>query len=356
VVRFARGRSDWELFGAGWMFQALGAIEEWDGDGLIARIESRADADRLQASGLPVVDVAGAWRRPGFLRVCNDDAATGRMAGSYLAALRLGHVAFCGVESVGWSRARREGFRAATRAGSFPAFEETLAWWERRGRSRRLEDWLGRLPRPCALFACNDTAGLKIAAACRRLGIEVPSELAILGVDNEDILCELSVPPLSSIMLDCEGIGYRAAALLAGRLDGKAEMTGSPLLIAPREVVERASTRTIACGDPLVERAVAVIRSEASRHLVVADVLKSIPASRRALEVRFRAALGRGIHQEILRARVDRARELLRDTTYTVAVVASESGFSNTQRFHEAFRRAVGLTPAAYRRSRFLDS
>jgi LacI family transcriptional regulator len=202
-----------------------------------------------------------------------------------------------------------------------------------------------------------------VAAACRRLGIEVPGEMAILGVDNEDILCELSVPPLSSIMLDCERIGFQAATLLAARLDGRADgradgqkesgIVGAagPVLIAPRELVERDSTRMIAHGDPLVEQAMGIIRAECSRHLVVGDLLKEVPASRRSLEMRFRNALGRSIHQEILRVRIDRARELLRETTHTIAVVAADSGFSNTQRFHEAFRRRVGLTPAAYRRS-----
>jgi LacI family transcriptional regulator len=356
VVRFARGRPDWELYGVGWMFQSLGALESWDGHGIVARIESRADADRLRARGLPVVDVAGAWKRPGFLTVCNDDAATGRLAAAAFTGFRAGHFAFLGVAQVGWSRARREGFRAGTRAASLAAFEESLPWWEGRGRSKRLEDWLRRLPRPCALFACNDTAGLKAAAACRRLGIDVPGEIAILGVDNEDILCELSDPPLSSIMLDCEGIGYQAAQLLAARLDGRPEAGRSEsraegILVPPRELVERASTRVVATGDELVQQVVAGIRSTAGQHLVVADLLKGLPVSRRALEIRVRDALGHGIHQEIIRARVDRARQLLRDTTHTMDVVAAESGFSNTQRFHEAFRRRVGMTPAAYRRS-----
>jgi len=391
IVRFARGRSDWDLYGFGWMFQHMGSLEGWEGDGLIARIESGRDADRLAARGLPLVDVAGAWPRPGFNQVCNDDAATGRLAGRHLRALGFPRFAFCGVTRVGWSRARREGFRQAVGAGTagLPVFEESLPWWEHVHRSERLESWLAALRTPVALFACNDTAGLKLAAACRSVGLAVPRDVAILGVDNEDILCELCVPPLSSVMLDCERIGFNAAEHLAALLDagvahgvtrpasrgsrragkeprragdtsrrgaprtprGSIASRDQPVRIAPREVVERASTRIVASADPLVERALTVIRSEATGGLTVTALMKATPSSRRGLETRFRAALGRSIHDEIVRVRIEKARELLRGTTLTIAAVADESGYGNAQRFHEAFKRSSGMTPGAYRKS-----
>jgi LacI family transcriptional regulator len=364
VIRYARGRPDWDLYGFGWMFQPIGSLERWDGDGLMARIESGKDADRLALRGLPLVDVAGAWHRQGFRHVCNDDAATGTLAGRHLRALGVRSFAFCGVSSVGWSRARREGFRAAVSARglhSLRLFEESLPWWKRVHHSERLLSWLRALPKPVALFACNDTAGLKVAAACRAAGLRVPQEVAILGVDNEDILCELSVPPLSSIMLDCERIGYQAAELLAEMLDGgeKPERAGfrraAPRpergLIAPREVVERASTRLLASDDPLVAQALGIIHGSSAGRLSVTGVLKGVPASRRSLEIRFRAALGRSIHDEIVRMHVEKARELLREGTLTMAAVAVESGFTNAQRFHESFKRIMGTTPGAYRRS-----
>ena len=351
VVRFARGRPDWDLYGFGWMFQAMGSLERWDGDGLVARIESGRDADRLAGRRLPVVDVAGAWRRTGFRQVCNNDSATGSLAGRHLQALGFRRFAFCGVARVGWSRMRREGFRSALGNREIPVFEETLPWWEKLRSSERLSAWVRALPHPVAVFACNDTAGLKVAAACRNAGLTVPQEVAILGVDNEDILCELCVPALSSIMLDCEQIGYRAAELLARMLERGGSAPASPQLIAPREVVERSSTQLIPSADPLVEQAVALIRSRAGEAVHIVELLKKIPASRRSLEIRFRKALGRSVHDEIVRVRIERARELLRTTTLTVAAVASSSGFGNPQRFHEAFRKAAGITPGAYRKS-----
>jgi len=351
VVRFARGRPDWDLYGYGWMFQSLGSLEGWDGDGLVARIESRKDADRMAARGIPVVDVAGAWGRPGVRQVCNDDAATGSLAARHLRLLGVGAFAFCGVPRVGWSQARREAFRAAVAPSRVSVFEKPLAWWEGLRESSPFDAWLRGLPKPVALFACNDTAGLKAGAACRRLGFEVPADVAILGVDNEDILCELSVPPLSSISLDLERIGWQAAEALSGFMDGRPGRQ-TPILIPPREVVERASTRTVVTGDTLVDEALRLIhRAAVGAPLTVGLAVKSIPSSRRSIEKRFKKALGRSIHQEIIRHRIDAARRLLRDTNLTVAAVAGEAGFANAQRFYAAFRSLQGVTPGAYRRS-----
>ncbi len=348
VVRFARGRPDWDLYGYGWMFQAMGSLERWDGNGIIARIESARDADLLAARRIPVVDVAGAWMRTGFRQVSNDDMSTGRLAGHHLASLGRPSFAFCGVSRVGWSAARRDAFRGTVPALS--VFEKPLVWWEKLHRSDPFDRWLARLPRPCALFACNDTVGLKAAAACRRLGLEVPADIAILGVDNEDILCELSVPPLSSIALDLERVGWLAAEALAAFMDGTAGR-GPQVVVPPREVVERDSTRAIVTGDTLVDQALHAIHGAASTAVTVSQILSSVHCSRRTLEKRFRAALGRSIHQEVVRRRVESARRLLRDTTLTIASIAGEAGFANAQRFYASFKKVQGVTPGAYRQS-----
>jgi len=369
VVRFARARPEWRLFGYGWMFRPLDDLELWKGDGIIARVESAAAADRLAALGMPVVDVAGAYLRPGFSQVTNDDLLTGQKAFAHLRSCGFEHFAFLGVSGTLWSSAREEGFRGAMGGGAatdLPCFRRPLEWWEAAIETQdELVTFLNALDAPTALFACNDTAGLRAAELARRLGIAVPESLAILGVDNEDILCELSSPPLSSIMLDCAEIGYRAAQTLESVLDGDGAAGPGPeaasigraaaggrarMFIEPREVAERESTMIYACPDPLVSRAATFIRARAHEGIDVGDVLEVVSASRRALETRFRAAMGRSLHEEIVRTRLVKARRLLRETTLTLEEVAAQSGFGAVQRFHAAFREAEASSPGQWRR------
>ena len=355
VVRYAKTREHWDLYGYGWMFRPFDALEVWNGDGIIARVESAADAAGLERLAAPVVDVAGAYPSPSFWAVTNDDEATGRRAGVYLVTCGFPRFAYCGVARTDWSERRKRGFLEAVR-GVDPApsvFEESLAWWERLDSKGRLRRWLAGLRRPLAIFACNDTAGLKLASLCRDLGIPVPDSAAILGVDNEDILCEMTYPSLSSIELNCEEIGYRAAALLEEIMTAGARARGPAraVVVPPRSVVERESTRVYAGDDQLVQEAMRHIRLHGTEPLGIPDLLAVIPASRRSLETRFKKATGRTLKQEIVRVRLAHARALLRTSRLTVADVASRSGFGSAQRFHETFRAAEGVSPGSYRRT-----
>lgn len=355
VTRYAKSHDNWRLYGYGWMFRPLEALEHWRGDGVIARVESAEDAQRLAALRIPVVDVAGAYLHRAFHQVNNDDRSTGMLAGEHLLSCGFKQFAFCGVRDVGWSRKRKTGFLAALgpNAGTVPVFEETLPWWEQLENSHHLNDWLLKLNYPVGVFACNDTAGLKLTDLCRKLGIEVPEAVAILGVDDEDLLCEMAAPTLSSIALDCESIGYRAAVLLDRLLSRTAatQPAASPIQIPPLRVVSRESTRVYTCEDPLVEAAVRIIRSQATRAIQVTDVLAGVAASRRSLERRFRAHMGHSLHTEIVKTRIEYAKALLRNSNRTIAVIAEESGFRTPQRFYAVFKDRVGTTPGAYRSS-----
>ena len=361
VVRYAKARPEWRLYGYGWMFRPLTDLKHWQGDGVISRVETTVDADRLASLGLPVVDVAGAYHRRGFRHVTNDDFRTGAEAAAHLVSCGFQRFAFLGVSGTSWSDERRSGFLHGLSAGSsrprsVPQFSRSLSWWEdTRGGPAALSEFLTRLQLPVALFACNDTTGLRAAELAHRLGVAVPEGLAILGVDNEDIICELASPSLSSIMLDCETIGFRAAACLDAILDGKGPADGSRTLVPPREVAERESTRVFSCPDPIVARAVTFIRARAHEGIDVGDVVAVAAASRRSLEIRFRSAMGRTIHQEIARTRIARARRLLSDSTLTMDKVAAGSGFSAVQRFHSEFRRAEGMSPGQWRRQSMKD-
>jgi LacI family transcriptional regulator len=352
VVRYAKGRTDWDLYGYGWMFRPFDALEVWQGEGIIARVESREQARRLARLSVPVVDVAGAYRVGSFATVTNDDELTGRRAGDYLASCGFRRFGYCGVSATGWSARRLGGFRqSVARIDASPAvFEESLPWWESLDASGRLRTWLAGLRQPVGVFAANDTAGMKLADLCRDLGISVPDSLAILGVDNEDILCEMTSPALSSIELDCESIGYRAASVLDELMRNPGRPAAGALLVPPKEVMERESTKVFASEDPLVEKAMRFIRSHGTGRLTVGSILAAVPASRRSLETRFKKATGRTLREEIVRVRLAHARALLRTTTLTVGDVAAECGFGSAQRFHEAFRGAEGVSPGRYRR------
>jgi LacI family transcriptional regulator len=356
VVRYAKQKSDWRLYGYGWMFRPVEDLEYWRGNGIVARIESQEDARRMASLGLPVVDVAGAYTWAGFSQVNNDDYATGTKAGQYLLSCGFKRFAYCGVAGTGWSEERQKGFGDAVRARApeIDVFEESLPWWEKLENSEHLREWLSALRRPVGIFTCNDTAGVKVTELCRKLDIHVPEEAAILGADNEDILCELSLPSLSSIELDCDAIGFRAAALLDDLIEGPGGQRGAQdrtLLIPPLEISERESTKVFASEDLLVKQAVQFIRANATSGINVLDVLGHIAASRRNLEIRFKEEMGRSLHDEIVRVRLEHAKILLRTTSLTIANVAGESGFGTLQRFHALFKEWAGTSPGSFRKT-----
>ena len=351
VVRFARGRPDWDLYGYGWMFQAMGSLERWDGDGIIARIESARDADLLAARGIPVVDVAGAWPRPGFRQVSNDDRATGRLAGRHLKALGRRTFAFCGVARVGWSRHRREAFRDVVAVTRLSVFEQSLGWWEKLHRSEAFDRWLAALPRPAALFACNDTVGLKAAAAARRLGLERPRATSpswgwTTRTSSASSPCRRC--PASRWTSSASGgrrrrpwpRSWTAGAGRAGRRScPRAKWwSASPRGRSPRETRWwtarwEPSTAPPPGGSPLP--------SSCRRSPARGGRWKRGSAPRWAAASTRRSS-GGGSTRRAACFGTRRSR---------LPPIAAETGFANAQRFYAAFRKVMGVTPGAYRRS-----
>lgn len=359
IVRYAKQKEDWELSGYGWMFGGIDNLQSWHGDGIITRAEFLDETEQLTELGIPVVDVAGAYVNSGFHQVVNDDYRTGQKAAFYLKNCGFSNLAFCGVENVAWSARRYEGFTAKnTIKETIPRFERPLVWWENltafegRSSSGSLNDWLSSLPRPCAIFACNDTAGVKVAGTCRKLGILVPEEIAVLGVDNEDILCELSNPSLSSIQLDCEEIGYRAAELLDTLLL-RAETDRqwmSEIKIPPGELIERKTTKVFVCENETVRDAVNYIRQHFNAGIRVEEVAKQVNTSRRNLEIKFRKYLKRTVNSVLLESKMSFIKQQLVSTDKTMELIAEESGYATLQRFHASFKQAEGITPGQYRK------
>ena len=328
-------------------------LADWDGDGVICRPTTPALANALLARGISVVDLNDRYGYLGLPHIGSDMAAIGRLAVEHLHERGFRNLAFCGFSDAAWSRERLAGVEAACANGNFfSAFNSPFAglrehiWQEERD---QICNWLRTLPRPLGVVACNDVRGYHVLDACRVLGVAVPEEIAVIGVDNAETFCELCDPPLSSVVPDAERIGYEAAWLLA-RLMEKLPPPTESLWIPPSGVVTRQSTDVLAVEDPTIARAVHFIREHACDGISVTDVLQRQPVSRSVLERGFRKHLGRSPQEEIRRVRLRRVKQLLRETDWTLDRIAEVTGFDHPESMMVQFKRVVGQTPSEWRR------
>jgi LacI family transcriptional regulator len=207
---------------------------------------------------------------------------------------------------------------------------------------------LAKLPKPSGVFAAYDTRAHEILNVCRHEGITVPDEIALVGVDNEELLCRLAFPPLTSIALNSKRMGYLAAALLDQMMSGK-NVSPDVHLVEPVGIVCRQSTDILAIKDALVGRAVRFIREHACDGINVNDLLREVPLSRRVLESRFRKILERSPHDEIVKTRIRRVKGLLRETDLPLSIIAEKTGFEHMEYLSVAFKREEGVSPSAFR-------
>ncbi len=213
---------------------------------------------------------------------------------------------------------------------------------------RGLMAWLQALEMPVGLMACNDARARHVLEACHALGVRVPEDVAVVGVDNDEVMCELTDPPLSSIEQGMRRLGYQAAALLDQRMEGK-ESPQMQYVVGPEGVVARRSTDTLAVSNAEVALAARFIREHACDGISIADLTKMAGLSRSTLERKFKAMMGRTIHAEIDRVRIERARTLLAETDLPLKQVAAQAGFKYIQYMSTLFRRRLDQTPREYR-------
>ncbi|HKL58798.1 MAG TPA: DNA-binding transcriptional regulator [Sphaerochaeta sp.] len=354
VVRYAKKKSGWQLRGQGPWFFPLDSDSLSNCDALIARIENDEQALACSDLGIPVVDIAGASSLKLFSQVRNDDYETGVKAGKYLHTLGNRNYAWCGVDGVHWARERLVGYASAIgkSAEQIVRFSRPLPWWRQiYDDSPQLESWLLALPKPISLFCSNDLSAMKVELAAQRLGILIPTELTVLGVDNETLLCELATPSISSIQTNCEMIGYQAAAMIDSLLQSKTP-TVRIQRIASGGITERESTALITEKDPVVAQALRTIHDEASHGISVADVVEKCGVSRRNLEMRFKGARGKTLLEEICEQRLLLATLALRHSSATIADITNDCGFGSVHRFYTLFKRRYGTTPSIWRKQR----
>jgi LacI family transcriptional regulator len=325
-------------------------LKRWQGDGVILRGESRRLALAVEALGLPTVDLTPSrlLRRAPWVK--SDDALVARLAAQHFLERGFRQFGFCGDARFGWSDRRGEQFAFQIRS----AGRECQAYAPRRSsadsdeETDKIASWLLALPKPIAVFACYDNRGQQVLEACRRAGLAVPEAVAVLGVDNDEVLCTLSPPPLSSVILNPRRAGWEAAALLSQLMKGE-RVPAEPHLIPPVGIATRQSSDILAVPDAKVSAALRYIREHACEGIRVSDVLQQVPMARRALETRFQKLLGRTPHEEILRVQLNRVRELLVGTELPVWEIAGRTGFEPDY-LSVVFRKQTSMAPSDYRK------
>jgi LacI family transcriptional regulator len=329
------------------------------GDGILARLTDRRMAASITRLKVPIVNLRGKLAGLPFPYVGVDNEAIARIATEHLLSRGFRHFGFCGYRRrysadgdrrCDAFRARIEavGCKAEICAVSEPSYgQRELGSW--RQELALIARWIRGLPKPVAVMACTDDRGLQVLEACRQIGVSVPDEVAVVGVANDECLCSLSIPPMSSVDVNAEQIGYRAATLLDELLDGG----NSPekVLLEPRGVICRRSSDVLAVEDQHVAEAIRFIRDHACEPIHIPDVTRHVQLSKSVLEHRFKQAIGRTVYQEIQRTRMAVAQQMLADNKLPIKQIAHRAGFKSVQYMTRVFRATIHQTPGAYRRA-----
>lgn len=336
-------------------------LQSWKGDGIIARIENEKIAHAVAELGVPAVDLRGSHRPAGGAMLDTDPRIATRMAAEHFLDIGFRNFAYIGYPGVDFSDRRIAAFREYLHGRGLqvsvyapvrhlPSHTDVLGW-EARGEleGEAIAGWLQSLPRPLAVFACNDVRGRQIIEACNESGLSVPEEVAVIGVDDDEVICELCSPPLSSVQPDTMRLGYEGAALLDAMMEGE-PAPEETIFIPPKGIARRLSSEATAIDDREVASAMQIIRDHACEGLTVQDMVAQLNISRSTLERRFCTAFGRSPATEIERVRMSRAKLLLMETRYKLSKIAVLTGYGTASQFATAFKRNTGITPGDFRK------
>ena len=336
-----------------WKQKVIPELKSWAPDGIIAHVDTKKARDLIE---LNVPIILGAVTEPVYLTssyFADDSAATSLMAAEYLLSLGFKNFAFCGFQYQYWSQERCDVFVKAIARAGYKVDVYNPPKSHSRGFLRDdqviLSKWLKTLPNPVAVLACNDARAQQVIDSCHLAGLNVPEKVAVLGIDNDDLICDTTSPPLSSIALGNEKAGYETARLLDNMMSGRKRKPHA-IIISPTHIIVRQSTDIFAIEDAEVAKAMNFIRENRKRQISVDDAVNATSLGRRALEQRFKKTLNHSIYQEIRRGCVEQVARMLLETSIPVFQIAKTLGYSSSEHIARPFRKEKGMSPQQYRR------
>ncbi|NYI50073.1 AraC family transcriptional regulator [Macellibacteroides fermentans] len=358
IVRYSKEVGNWSFQRMPLYYRMLygenGVVEwakKWQADAIIAQL-SDVNIELLNDLNIPIIVQNYRDRNKAVSNLTGDYFNTGVMAAKFFLNRGYRNFAFYGFKGAIWSRERADGYSHEIEKQGYK-----LAVLENDNKDKEewsynhtvLGNWLQSLPKPVALFACDDHFALQISETCNVYNINVPDDIAILGVDNDDLLCNISDPPLSSIVLDVENGGYNAGKLLH-QLITKEITEPFNIVVNPLIIERRKSTEKYAVSDKNIRTILNYIEKNYANHLSVEELVKQVPLSRRVLEKKFKEETGESLYQYIQNYRIDQFTRLLITTDYSLFEAALQSGFENYKNVSRIFRKYKSLSPAEYRK------
>ena len=326
--------------------------KEWEVDAVIGQFEPTDDIGLFAENGIVAIAQDYKKKFSSIPNITADYLGTGRMAARFFIDRGFRNFGFFGMNDVCWSDERCDGFRREVEAAGFgDSFysyrmqEIDMVWYYQRN---RLREWLRSIPKPIAIMACDDNQGSNLIEACHGIGIKIPSEVSVMGVDNDEALCSLGSTTLTSIQVDIEEGGRQAAALVE-RLVADPASPAEDVVLKPVKIVQRMSTATFATADQQILKAILFIHKNALKKISVSDVMAEAALSRRLLERRFKSVTGKTLYEYITDQKLKYFAEQLQDTDEQVINIALSMGESDTKSISRRFKQIYGCTPVEWR-------
>jgi len=349
VLQYANVAASWFFYNEPRSFSdALPNFAKHSLDGIIMR-DTPENMKLLELNVPTVVSIRYLESVEGVPIILGDSKRIGRMAARYFQERGFRNFAYCGFENMPWSLERERAFAEALPPDiSFHVLHQSINPANYEGKLQELSEWLKDLPKPAALMACNDVRGESILEACKLAEVKVPFEISILGVNNDDMICDMVSPQLSSIALNITKAGYQAAKTLDKMIKG--ESYDDLITIEPERVVARASSDIFAVNDPEVAKALYFIDQNSRKKIHIDDLAAHVGINRRALERKFKHALNSTIYSAIKRAKIDAIRKMLTDTDIQISEIAYAMGFDDANHISRYFKQEMNVSPMKYRK------